>query len=123
MFYKRWRPSEKDIRQVRKRKKKAQPDIQKLMIRPESPFKILNRILKPDYILVIQYPDESRQLVITTLSMYNPKFRKDQVEPFPARDDITIRKYYKPVIEKLDYIMEPKMLVGSVEGERSRIFP
>ncbi|KMQ95208.1 wd repeat-containing protein 63-like protein [Lasius niger] len=87
------------------------------MIRPESPFKILNRILKPDYILVIQYPDESRQLVITTLSMYNPKFRKDQVEPFPARDDITIRKYYKPVIEKPDYIMEPKMLVGSVEGD------
>lgn len=123
MSYKRWRPSEKDIRQVRKRKKKAQPDIQKSMIRPESPFKILNRILKPDYILVIQYPDESRQLVITTLSMYNPKFRKDQVEPFPARDDITIRKYYKPVIEKPDYIMEPKMLVGSVEGERSRIFP
>ncbi|EFN65214.1 WD repeat-containing protein 63 [Camponotus floridanus] len=113
-----WRPSEKDIRQVRsKRKKKTQPDIQKSMTQPESPFKILDRILKPDYILVIQYPDESRQLVITTLSMYNPKFRKDQIEPFSARDDITIRKYYRPIIEKPDYIMEPKLLVGTVEGD------
>lgn len=125
MSYKRWRPSEKDIRQVRsRRRKKTQPDIQKSMTQPESSFKILDRILKPDYILVIQYPDESRQLVITTLSMYNPKFRKDQIEPFPARDDITIRKYYRPIIEKPDYIMEPKMLVGTVEGEWSRIiFP
>lgn len=91
------------------------------MTQPESPFKILDRILKPDYILVIQYPDESRQLVITTLSMYNPKFRKDQIEPFSARDEITIRKYYRTIIEKPDYIMEPKMLVGTVEGEWSRV--
>lgn len=55
--------------------------------------------------------------MITTLSMYNPKFRKEQVEPFPvARDDLTIRKYYKPIIEKANYVMEPKMLVGTVEG-------
>lgn len=121
-YFFRWRPSDKDIRQIRhRRRKKAQPDIQKSMARSESPFKILDRILKPDYILMIQYPDESRQLVITTLSMYNPKFRKDQVEPFPIARDITIRKYYRPVIEKPDFIMEPKMLVGTVEGERSRI--
>ncbi|XP_072755776.1 dynein axonemal intermediate chain 3 [Anoplolepis gracilipes] len=113
-----WQPSEKDIRQVRnKQKRKIQPDIQELMTRSKSPFKILDRVLKPDYILVIQYPDESRQLVITTLSMYNPKFRKDQVEPVPVRDDITIRKYYRPIIEKPDYVMEPKMLVGTVEGD------
>lgn len=111
---------EEDIRQVRRRKKKIQPDIQK----SESPFKILDRILKPDYILVIQYPDENRQLVITTLNLHNPKFHKGQVEPFPGRDDITIRKYYRPIIEKPDYIMEPEILVGTVEGERSRIiFP
>ncbi|XP_070156340.1 dynein axonemal intermediate chain 3 [Polyergus mexicanus] len=112
-----WRPSEKDIRQVRRRKKKTQPDIEKSMTRLESPFKILDRVLKPDYILVIQYPDESRQLVITTLGMYNPKFHKDQVEPFPVRDDITIRKYYRPIIEKPDYVMEPELLVGTVEGD------
>ncbi|XP_071554596.1 dynein axonemal intermediate chain 3 [Temnothorax nylanderi] len=110
-------PSEKDIRQVRRRKK-IRADISKSMAQPASPFKILDRIFKPDYILVIQYPDESRQLVITTLSMYNPKFRKEQVEPFPvARDDLTIRKYYKPIIEKANYVMEPKMLVGTVEGD------
>lgn len=50
--------------------------------------------------------------------MYNPKFRKEQVEPFPvARDDLTIRKYYKPIIEKTNYVMEPMMLIGTVEGK------
>lgn len=87
-------------------------------MQPESSLKILDRVLKPDYILVVQYPDDSRQLVITTLSMYTPKFHEEQVEPFPVRDDITIRKYYKPIIEKPDYVMEPKMLVGTVEGKR-----
>lgn len=89
------------------------------MAQSTSPYKILNRVFKPNYILVIQYPDESRQLVITTLSMYNPKFRKEQVEPFPVRDDLTIRKYYRPIIEKASYVMEPKMLIGTVEGERA----
>lgn len=87
------------------------------MAQPASPLKILDRVFKPDYILAIQYPDENRQLAITTLSMYNPKFLKEQVEPFPAaRDDLTIRKYYKPIIEKANYVMEPKMLIGTVEG-------
>ncbi|KAL0122712.1 hypothetical protein PUN28_007420 [Cardiocondyla obscurior] len=114
------RPSQKDISQaiLSRRKRKIHPDILKSMAQPTSPFKLLDRVFKPDYILVIQYPDESRQLVITTLSMYNPKFRKEQVEPFPvARDDLTIRKYYKPIIEKANYAMEPKMLIGTVEGD------
>lgn len=55
--------------------------------------------------------------MITMLSMYNPKFRMEQVEPFPARDDVTVRKYYRPIIEKTDHVMEPKMLVGTVEGK------
>ncbi|XP_018315857.1 WD repeat-containing protein 63 [Mycetomoellerius zeteki] len=114
-----WRPTEKDAQQVRNgRKKKVHPDIQKSMAQPVSPFKILDRVFRPYYILVIQYPDESRQLVITTLSMYNPKFRKEQVEPFSmTRDDLTIRKYYRPIIEKANYVMEPKMLIGTVEGD------
>ncbi|XP_067208138.1 dynein axonemal intermediate chain 3-like isoform X2 [Linepithema humile] len=107
------RPSKKDIREVSKRKKRKHLDT----VQPESSFKILDRVLKPDYILVVQYPDVSRQVVITTLSMYTPKFRKEQVESFPVRDDITIRKYYKSIIEKPDYVMEPKMLVGTVEGD------
>lgn len=87
-------------------------------MQPASSFKIFDRVLKPDYILVIQYPNESRQPVITTLNMHSAKFRKKQVEPFPVlRDDITIRKYYKPIIEKPDYVMESKMLVGTVEGK------
>ncbi|XP_011881910.1 PREDICTED: WD repeat-containing protein 63-like [Vollenhovia emeryi] len=112
------RLAEKNIRQVRRRKRKIHPDIPKSKAQPASPFKILDRVLKPDYILVIQYPDESRQVVITTLSMYNPKFRKEQVEPFPVvRDDLTIRKYYKPIIEKTGCAMEPKMLIGTAEGD------
>lgn len=119
----RWRPTEKDAQQVRNgRKKKVHPDIQKSMAQPVSPFKILDRVFRPYYILVIQYPDESRQLVITTLSMYNPKFRKEQVEPFSmTRDDLTIRKYYRPIIEKANYVMEPKMLIGTVEGKATYI--
>lgn len=66
---------------------------------------------------MVQYPDEVRQSVITTLSMYNPKFRKERVESVaPEKDDIAIRKYYRPVIEKTDYTMEPKIYVGTAEG-------
>lgn len=112
----RWRPAKKRARQVRgKRKGKLRPET---TARPVSPFKILDRVFQPNHILVVQYPDESRPVVITTLSMYNPKFHVEQVEPFPAgRDDVAIRKYYRPIIEKPDYVMEPKMLVGTVEGE------
>ncbi|RLU14738.1 hypothetical protein DMN91_012625 [Ooceraea biroi] len=108
------RLAEKDASRHNRRKKAKRSDI---TTQPLSPFKILDRVFKPDYILVVQYPDESRRVVITMLSMYNPKFRKKQVEPFPVRDDVTIRKYYRPIIEKADYAMEPKMLVGTVEGE------
>ncbi|KYN37163.1 WD repeat-containing protein 63 [Trachymyrmex septentrionalis] len=115
-----WRSMEKEIQQVtgRKKKQKAQSAIQKSIAQSASPFKILDRVFKPHYNLVIQYPDENRQVVITTLSMYNPKFHKEQVEPFSmTRDDLTIRKYYRPIIEKADYVMEPKILIGTVEGE------
>ncbi|XP_025154358.1 WD repeat-containing protein 63 [Harpegnathos saltator] len=114
---KRWRPTEKGVRQIRgKRKRKWH---MRTTARPTSPFKILDRVFQPNHILELQYPDERRRLVITTLSMYNPKFHVEQVEPFPVgRDDVAIRKYYRPIIEKADYIMEPKMLVGTVEGRR-----
>ncbi|EFN76376.1 WD repeat-containing protein 63 [Harpegnathos saltator] len=111
-----WRPTEKGVRQIRgKRKRKWH---MRTTARPTSPFKILDRVFQPNHILELQYPDERRRLVITTLSMYNPKFHVEQVEPFPVgRDDVAIRKYYRPIIEKADYIMEPKMLVGTVEGD------
>ncbi|KAG5323907.1 WDR63 protein, partial [Acromyrmex heyeri] len=114
-----WLPLEKTIQQVRtERKKKIQPDIQKSVTQPASPFKILDRVFIPHYNLVIQHPDENRQLVITTLSMYNPKFHEEQVEPFSmTRHDLTIRKYYRPIIEKPDYVMEPKILIGTIEGD------
>ncbi|XP_032679284.1 WD repeat-containing protein 63-like [Odontomachus brunneus] len=111
-----WRPAKKDIRQVGgKRKRKSRLET---TARPVSPFKILDRIFQPNYILIVQYPDESRRLVITTLNMYSPKFRVEQIEPLPVgRDDVAIRKYYRPIIEKADYVMESKMLVGTVEGD------
>ncbi|KAG5311005.1 WDR63 protein, partial [Acromyrmex insinuator] len=114
-----WDPMEKTIEQIRtERKKKIQPDIQESVTQPASPFKILDRVFKPHYYLMIQHPDENRYLVITTLSMYNPKFHKEQVEPFSmTRDDLTIRKYYRPIIEKPDYVMEPKILIGTIEGD------
>lgn len=115
MRRKRWRPVKKGVGQVRgKRKRKSRLET---TARPASPFKILDRIFQPNHILVVQYPDESRRLVITTLSMYSPKFRVEQIEPLSVgRDDVAIRKYYRPIIEKTDYVMESKMLVGTVEG-------
>ncbi|KAG7202748.1 hypothetical protein KM043_009919 [Ampulex compressa] len=110
-----WRPSKKVSKQAQKKQRQVpRPEALEQSI---SPYKALDRVFRPEYILVVQYPDESRRPVITTLSMYRPKFHKEQVEPFPLSEDITIRRYYKPVVKKPDFEMKPEMLVGTVEGD------
>lgn len=96
------------------------------VIRPEalaksiSPFKVLDRIFKPYYILTIQHPNESRNVVITTMSMYAPKFMKKRTDVAPSTQDVTIRRYFENVIKKPDFVMKPMIHVGTVEGIKKR---
>ncbi|XP_043587489.1 dynein axonemal intermediate chain 3-like isoform X1 [Bombus pyrosoma] len=93
------------------------------VMRPEalaksiSPFKVLDRIFKPYYVLTIQHPNESRNVVITTMSMYAPKFMKKRTGVVPSTQDVTIRRYFENVIKKPDYMMKPMIHVGTVEGD------
>lgn len=92
------------------------------VIRPEaltksiSPFKVLDRVFKPYYILTIQHPNESRNVVITTMSMYAAKFTKKRTDVAPSMQDVTIRRYFENVIKKPDYVMKPMIHIGTVEG-------
>jgi len=81
-----------------------------------SPFKVLDRVFHPDYIIIVKYPD-NRQLVITMVNMYIPKFHMEIIKPFARNDDVTVRKHYRPIIKKPDFFMEPKIFVGTVEGK------
>lgn len=105
------------------RKKEPSPRKKGKVKRPEaliesvSPFKILDRVFKPCYVLVVQHPNESRNVVITTISVYVPKFEKKRVDVSPPSQDVTVRRYFENIIEKPDYVMQPKIHVGTVEGK------
>lgn len=103
-------------------KKEKKEKRKETVIRPEalaksiSPFKVLDRIFKPYYVLTIQHPNESRNVVITTMSMYAPKFMKKCTDVASSTQDVTIRRYFENVIKKPDYVMKPMIHVGTVEG-------
>jgi hypothetical protein len=111
---KRWTPPERERRRHKREKH--------IMAQPVSPFKLLDHIFHPIYMIIVKCPD-SRQPVITMISIYSPKFPVEQIKPFVRNDDVTIRKYYKPIIKKPDFVMEPRILVGTVEGKRPRVIP
>ncbi|XP_046814339.1 dynein axonemal intermediate chain 3-like [Vespa crabro] len=92
--------------------KKAYPPI---LMESVSPLRSFDRIWKPYYILFIQYPNESRYPMLSTFTMYFPKLKKD--EAFPVmKMDISTRRCFKFILEKPDYIMEPEIFIGTVEG-------
>ncbi|XP_076761424.1 dynein axonemal intermediate chain 3 [Xylocopa sonorina] len=99
------------------RKKKGQLKRPEALAMSVSPFKKLDRILKPYYVLLVQHPDESRNMVITTISMQVPKFKKERVDIAPPTTDVTIRQTFKNIIKKPDFVMQPKIHVGTVEGD------
>lgn len=68
--------------------------------------------------LIVLHPNESRNVVITTITMYVPKFKKECVDVTPSTQDITVRKFFKNVIKKPDFVMQPKIYVGTVDGMR-----
>ena len=87
-------------------------------LKTTSPYKRLDRVLRPFYKLVVHHPDDSRKQVITTLSIRVPKFEKKRLEVLPVGNDITIRRFYRNVIKKPDFQMEAKIHIGTVEGRR-----
>ncbi|XP_046142621.1 dynein axonemal intermediate chain 3-like [Osmia bicornis bicornis] len=82
-----------------------------------SPLKTLDRVLKPHYVLMVQHPLESRRQVITTLSINVPKFEKERVDVTLPTKDFTIRRFFRNIIKKPDFVMEAKINIGTVEGE------
>ncbi|XP_031370075.1 WD repeat-containing protein 63-like isoform X3 [Apis dorsata] len=100
-----------------RKRKEAKVKRPEALVESISPYKILDRIFKPHYILVIQHPNESRKVVITTMTIYVPKFEKERIDVIPPTEDITIRRFYKNIIEKPDFEMERNIYIGTVEGD------
>ncbi|XP_076294598.1 dynein axonemal intermediate chain 3 [Lasioglossum baleicum] len=86
-------------------------------LHPLSPYKYLDRIMRPHYLLIVHHPDISRKVVITTLSIFVPPLKKHRLDNIPLNKDATVRRYYKNIVEKPDYEMPPSILVGTVEGD------
>jgi hypothetical protein len=72
------------------------------LIQSISPYKILDGIFKPLYILIVQNPKEFRHAIITSMTYPRPVIDKEQVAPFATTNDIITRRYYKVVINKQD---------------------
>lgn len=92
------------------------------LARSISPFKALDGVFSPTYMLTVKHPNEERRVVITAMSFYVPKLRRVQVEPFPTdEEDIGTRRYYKSVIEKPEHETPRMILVGTLEGDVGRV--
>ncbi|XP_076644434.1 dynein axonemal intermediate chain 3 [Halictus rubicundus] len=86
-------------------------------LHPLSPYKYLDRIMRPHYLLIVHHPDISRRVVITTLNILVPPFEKKRADNIPLTKDATVRRYFKNIVKKPDYEMSPSIFVGTVEGD------
>lgn len=50
------------------------------------------------------------------MTLYVPKFKKERIDAIPPTEDITIRRFYRNIIEKPDFEMERNIYIGTVEG-------
>lgn len=73
--------------------------------------------------LEAKYPGEEMPVVITTMSIYNSKIKKelDDPKPNPKDDNVGVRKYYKLANAKPDYDLEPMIFIGTVDGYVARL--
>lgn len=85
-----------------------------------SPLRSFDRLWKPYYILLIEYPNESRYPMLSTFAMYFPKLKINEAFPV-TKMDITTRRCFKFVFEKPDYTMEPEIFIGTIEGRLAHI--
>nr|XP_031832259.1 WD repeat-containing protein 63-like [Nomia melanderi] len=86
-------------------------------LRSASPYRHLDRIFRPHYLLLVHHPNVSRRVAISTLSIFVPQFEKKRVDLAPPTRDITIRRFFKNIVEKPDYETLPSIFVGTVEGD------
>ncbi|XP_076380384.1 dynein axonemal intermediate chain 3 [Megalopta genalis] len=86
-------------------------------LQPLSPYKHLDRIFRPHYLLIVHHPDVSRRVVISTLTIFVPEFQKQRVDLTQSSKDVTVRRYFKNIVKKPDYEMQPSMFLGTVEGD------
>ncbi|XP_011503616.1 PREDICTED: WD repeat-containing protein 63-like [Ceratosolen solmsi marchali] len=112
-----WRPStdqrkKKENKERKKNTKKPQSLIQSI-----SPFKILDVIFKPLYLLIVQNPNETHNAIITSMTYPKPDIKKEQMAPIIQSDDIITRRYYKVVMKKQNKICGAKIFVGTARGD------
>ncbi|KOC65332.1 WD repeat-containing protein 63, partial [Habropoda laboriosa] len=109
----RWQKFEKK----RRPKRKVQTKRPEALTKSISPFKKLDRVFKPHYLLTVQLPNESRNAVITTMTTFVQKFKKKCVDTIRPTEDITVRKTFRNIIKKPDFVMQPQIHIGTVEGD------
>ncbi|XP_023288398.1 WD repeat-containing protein 63 [Orussus abietinus] len=116
-----WQPppeKSKDQSQQRGRRSRKPPKPEALA-ESMSPFKVLDGIFKPEYLLVVKYPDSSRRAVLTAMSTHYPSLPRELVDPIPpSQDNVAVRKYYRYRPIKPDFEMVPELLLGTDEGDR-----
>ncbi|XP_048508570.1 dynein axonemal intermediate chain 3 [Athalia rosae] len=111
-------PSELSEGRMRTKSKRRVPRPDPL-IQAISPYKQLDRVFRPDYMITIK-SSEDVTVPLTTVNMYYPKFPTIQLTEEIAGMNISTRRYHQHVIEKPDYEMEPYLVVGTTEGDLMR---
>lgn len=109
------------MRKKREKKKTIirKPESLKQLI---SPFKILNDVFSPTYMLTLKHPDKKIRVVITAMSFYVKNDIKIQVEPFPIdENNISTRKYYKRIVKKFNNETPRIIFIGTVTGDIGQI--
>ncbi|XP_033228955.1 WD repeat-containing protein 63-like [Belonocnema kinseyi] len=108
-----WEPATRKIKQADKTKV-PRPDV---LLQSISPYKALDGLIEPDYILLLQYPESIRRAVISTMNIFTPMIPVEQVKPFQKKEsDISTRRYYRHIFKKPPYEMLPKIFIGTAEG-------
>lgn len=110
MIFLRWEPATRKVKESDKTKV-PRPDV---LLQSISPYKELDGLIQPDYILLLQYPESIRRAVISTMNIFTPQISVEQVKPFPRKNsDISTRRYYRHIFKKPPYEMLPKLFIGN----------
>ncbi|CAD1477493.1 unnamed protein product, partial [Heterotrigona itama] len=101
-------------------RKKGEAKRPEASTRRTSPFKALDRVLKPGFVLAVQHPNESRNVVITTIDAHVPTFEKRRADVGPPSEDATVRRYFENIVKKPSRATRAEIHVGTVEGNHTR---
>ena len=85
-----------------------------MLLQSISPYKELDGLWQPDYMLLVEYPQNNRRATILSMCIFRPKLPVEQVKPFPPKDsDVSSRRYYKTVYKKPSEEMLPRIFIGN----------